>query len=287
MNLLVIALAQSVGPHLAEIAYSIMYWIQRKRKATKCKLQEELDALYQPRQFNLAERYGQLNSFLFIAVSISAGVPVTSFLVIVYGVVGFVVDRHLLMKDCKPPESGGTWLDRTTWRTLPWAVWLHEGLAMWMFGRASEVDNLITETAGNIEESKAGRRLLSPIGLPHFIIFTLLTIYLFIWPLGKPLRMIGKSFFTMWSGQKQQYSSDMPTFTDAVSRQAMLSRRNSIHAETLSSSQKAVAPWRGPTSYSMIKDSRYNYIFRMKPSDIALSKMRGAQSSLTVSFELD
>ena len=286
-NLLLIVMLQSVGPQSFELTYSAYTWYVRKTQAKNMRLQDDLDELYEPRSFRLAERAGQLNSFLFIAISLSGGMPLCSLALVIYCGFAFAVDRFLLMKDCLVPESGGKLLDSITWRTMKWAVWLHCALSMWMFGRAYLINQSSTDEANDsvgAEATKDGLRLsdrlVNRVAGPHAIFFFIITS----WLIGKPL-LHPFVLLLRWCNccRPAAAAQDNPTFQEAIQRQGRLTRVSTLdptHQQQKVPSTRRVSdtekelPWRGPTTYSMVEDERYRHVFQIQPSDIANDKIR-------------
>lgn len=283
-NLLLIVLLQSVGPQSMELGYSAYMWYRRKTESKKMRSQDDLDELHEPRPFQLAERAGQLNSFLFIAIALSGGMPLAAVATICYCYYAIYVDRLLLFKDCKEPESGGKVLDAITWSTMKWAIWLHSMLSMWMFGRAY----LIAASSMEEQDEEVGAaadsglqledRLVNSIAGPHALLFFALCFWLFAKPLVQPFVMLLR-----WCNcfKAAKAAQDNPPFEEAVQRQGRLDRISTVQGvERSSVSHPGVLPWRGPTSYAMVGDPRYRNVFAAKPSDIASEKIRELMNML-------
>ena len=100
---------------------------------TKQSTQRDLEALYRGPKFELATRYAQSLTTIFIAFLFSSGMP----LLLVWGAAGIVVtywtDKFTFLRVVRTPPGYDEKIARATGSLLPYAVLLHCLFGMWMY----------------------------------------------------------------------------------------------------------------------------------------------------------
>lgn len=266
INMLLTILLQAVGASVAELIFTWLIAAVRKKRRMKCVLQDDLDQVYKPRNFKTAERYGILKALMFVSVTVSGGFPLASYGIFFYTFVSFFTDKYVVLTDCYPPVSASPAIDTGVWKDLLGGVWLHSILSFFMYNEGSDESALVFDGNSILE------RIFRPVALPHAVVFFLLTVYFLLSPFMSSLRQLFAGCFGT-----QVYASDIPTFSAAVTRRGRIGRQSTVAGA--GSQEESLYPWRGPTTYSMLEDSRYEHIFKIKPSEIAVNKMKVRLSS--------
>ena len=101
------------------------------------KTQHDLNKLYKPPKFALAERTGQFLSVLFYTLMLSSGAPLLWPIAGMYCVLQYYVDKRMLLRSVSMPPRYSGQLSRMMRSVLPFAAALHILLSIWMFGNSS------------------------------------------------------------------------------------------------------------------------------------------------------
>ena len=102
--------------------------------APRALTQRDLDDALTGPEFGLAERYGQIWSQVFMALTLSAGLPLMLPCFIAYLAFTNIADKAFLLRLCRTPRAYGSELAGRLLGSLPWAVWLHLAVGFWMYG---------------------------------------------------------------------------------------------------------------------------------------------------------
>ena len=101
------------------------------------KTQHDLNELYRPPKFALAERTGQFLSVVFYTLMLSSGAPLLWPVVCMYCILQYLVDKRLLLRSTQQPPRYSGKLASMMRLVLPWAGVLHLSVSVWMYGHAA------------------------------------------------------------------------------------------------------------------------------------------------------
>ncbi|KAJ9530166.1 hypothetical protein QJQ45_023445, partial [Haematococcus lacustris] len=119
---------------LAWILMLLLNAARKRREAPKALTQAELDASYQGHHFDeLAVRYGEHLTVIFVCMVFCAGMPLFLWSAAVSFVIHYWVERYELLKVCQRPGIYTSDLARIVARLLPFAVLWHLPFASWMY----------------------------------------------------------------------------------------------------------------------------------------------------------
>ena len=120
--------------------------------------QRDLEAMYRGPKFELATRYAQSLTTIFIAFLFSSGMP----LLLVLGLMGIVVtywtDKFTFLRVVRTPPGYDEKIAQATGSLLPYAVLFHCLFGMWMYSNQNIFqmnfyeDNVMTENSWNDQE---------------------------------------------------------------------------------------------------------------------------------------
>jgi len=140
--------------------------------------QHELNQLYEPSQFMLAERNGQLLASVLLGVTFSTGMPVMVLLTLLFLLLQNASDRYMLFKKCKTPLKYGRAISDIVVKHLPFYALVHLAIGTWMIGY-SGLDSYTWDNASalssNLDKFKGrtfnvGERLRHISTLPLFLL---------------------------------------------------------------------------------------------------------------------
>ncbi|KAK3259870.1 hypothetical protein CYMTET_31148, partial [Cymbomonas tetramitiformis] len=110
-----------------------MGWLRARLCTPFRRTQESLNKLWEPPEFLLAERTGQMMSAVFLSLLFCAGIPLLVPMFAVYVVLQYLSDKYMLLRVCKRPPCYGMAIANAVLRVLPYAPLAHLATAIWMF----------------------------------------------------------------------------------------------------------------------------------------------------------
>ncbi|KAE9115247.1 hypothetical protein PF010_g9399 [Phytophthora fragariae] len=133
---------------------------------TKQDTQRDLEALYRGPKFDLAARYAQSLTSIFIMYMFSAGMPLLHFIGFVAMIMTYWADKFTFLRIARSPPLYDSKLASAAGSLLPYAVLMHCLVAMWMFSndRIFEYDSDMV----GIEDSTANSTSSPGNGIPLF-----------------------------------------------------------------------------------------------------------------------
>ncbi|KAG1700270.1 hypothetical protein DVH05_012075 [Phytophthora capsici] len=100
---------------------------------TKQDTQRDLEALYRGPKFDLAARYAQSLTTIFITYMFSAGMPLLHFIGFGAMIMTYWADKFTFLRIARSPPRYDSKLATAAGALLPYAVLMHCVIAMWMF----------------------------------------------------------------------------------------------------------------------------------------------------------
>jgi hypothetical protein len=142
VQLTITCLIASIQPHVEPlVSYLIIGPISRRlarysisKGQESYVMQHDLNALYVGPRFDVTLRYAQHLNMLFFALTFSAGLPLLLFLALISFALSYLVDRFLLLRFYRRPPQRDERLQVKVNQALPYALFIHLGLACWMYG---------------------------------------------------------------------------------------------------------------------------------------------------------
>ena len=114
-------------------------FVMRLIFAPMSKTQSQLNRAWLPSAFTLDYRYGQLLSMIFMAFTISPGIPLAVPLLVIYLLLTYGADIFVLLRVTQRPTNLSDELARMLTGALPWVAWINLAVGFWMFGEGSMV----------------------------------------------------------------------------------------------------------------------------------------------------
>ncbi|KAJ8574940.1 hypothetical protein ON010_g4271 [Phytophthora cinnamomi] len=132
---------------------------------TKQDTQRDLEALYRGPKFDLAARYAQSLTSIFITYMFSAGMPLLHFIGFGAMIMTYWADKFTFLRIARSPPLYDSKLASAAGSLLPYAVLMHCLVAMWMFSN----DRIFEyESDVSIENSSANSTSSPGSGIPLF-----------------------------------------------------------------------------------------------------------------------
>jgi len=165
--------------HYAEIVLGKLQRCCCKRFA---RTQHDLNKLYTPPKFALAERSGQFLSAMFYTLMLSSGAPLLWPIAGIYCLLQYFVDKRLLLRSTSTPPRYSGQLAKMMRFVMPWAALLHLALSVWMFGNSSlpsyqvegSVCEKVQEKVSNLfGDGNVGTQAVDGDGPPQWLLQTL------------------------------------------------------------------------------------------------------------------
>uniref|UniRef100_K3WQ59 Anoctamin transmembrane domain-containing protein n=1 Tax=Globisporangium ultimum (strain ATCC 200006 / CBS 805.95 / DAOM BR144) TaxID=431595 RepID=K3WQ59_GLOUD len=132
---------------------------------TRQDTQRDLDALYRGPKFDLAARYAQTLTSIFITYLFSAGMPLLHLVGFFAMLMTYWADKFTFLRIARSPPLYDRKVAIAAGSLLPYAVLLHSVVAMWMFSNA-----MIFQSPDDIASELASSSTVSSIGdgIPEF-----------------------------------------------------------------------------------------------------------------------
>ncbi|DBA00720.1 TPA: LOW QUALITY PROTEIN: hypothetical protein N0F65_001191 [Lagenidium giganteum] len=106
------------------------------KSMTKQVTQRDLEALYRGPKFDLASRYSQILTTIFITYLFSAGMPLLNYVGLLALIITYWADKFTFLRIARSPPLYDGKIASATGSLLPYAVLLHSLVAMWMYSNA-------------------------------------------------------------------------------------------------------------------------------------------------------
>mmetsp|Transcript_19394 Transcript_19394/g.41654 ORF Transcript_19394/g.41654 Transcript_19394/m.41654 type:complete len:1063 (+) Transcript_19394:126-3314(+) len=133
--LLMNMLANSVTPGGTSIVGMLMGWCCRRRGGPKAKHQAELLKLYENPDFDIAAKFAQLLTTVFVTMTYSAGLPLLNVFAAMYMFFTFWCDKLELLWGSKRPPAISFSMASDAVQYMLYSIALHLVFAIWMFGQ--------------------------------------------------------------------------------------------------------------------------------------------------------
>jgi len=179
-----------LSPHLINVMIIPCMRCLRKRKSKKIVFQKDLNHVFTPPEFKISFNCGIALNILFVSLTFSAGMP----LLYITGFASFfminICEKYIVARNCKKPPSYDDKLNQIMISYMPFALFLHCVVAIWMFGCPEIFPYDPTKTYwsqrftndnyvdfSNRVQRSFGHAILAAV------IFLFITIDIFIWPI--------------------------------------------------------------------------------------------------------
>ncbi|KAF1331981.1 Methyltransferase, partial [Globisporangium splendens] len=154
---------------------------------TRQDTQRDLDALYRGPKFDLAARYAQTLTSIFITYLFSAGMPLLHLAGFFAMLMTYWADKFTFLRIARSPPLYDRQVATAAGSLLPYAVLLHSVVAMWMFSNAmifQSPDDITSELASSTTTSSIGD------GIPEFETIVVLFAFFVVFCLVVALRIL-------------------------------------------------------------------------------------------------
>jgi len=128
-------MANTIVPAATNTAVMIIGVVKRCCLAPKAKHQTELIRLYTNPPFDIAARYAQLLTVVFVTMTYGAGLPLLYFFAAAYMLFTYWADKIVLLWGSKRPPAYDTTIPREASQYMLYSVAIHCVFAIWMFGQ--------------------------------------------------------------------------------------------------------------------------------------------------------
>lgn len=202
--------AQTVLPYMVDQGRMVIRYLWMRLRMRNMVSQHDLDELFSPPDFDLPPRYGEYHATLFVAFTLSSGIPIMMHFLCAFLLFGFVSDRIALLRLSERPEPTDESLSILSLDIVPFAAILHFAFGVWMFGAASgryvnggpsydtgtqAVDDLVMNADLSLRDQfNPRKRIFKMAALPQFVGFVVVVSILMVRMLATPVARYVKSF---------------------------------------------------------------------------------------------
>lgn len=189
--------------------------------------QHDMDELFSPPDFDLPPRYGEYHATLFVAFTLSSGIPFLMHLLCAFLLIGFISDRVALLRIAERPEPTDESLSILSLDIVPYAAVLHFAFGVWMYGAAStryiqggpgydlahpkDVSELVKGADMTFaDQFNPRKRIFKMAALPQFVGFVVTCSVLLFRVLARPAARYVKSFQDKKKRQMWEEVTELP-----------------------------------------------------------------------------
>lgn len=301
-----LALNSVISCAVTWVTVGVLRSIRRSRRPFAI-TQQQLNETYIHFQFELAQRYGEQMAFIFCTLILSAGLPILIWFGCAYMILSFWSDKAFLLRVARTPVAYDNSLSTFALELLPMAAVLHFAFGTWMYSDAGTesaldllhrtigssgvagvtVDDGLRQNTDLSSQFDFRTRILKVAALPQFAALLLIVL---IAALLVVLRIVRRIFGVLFAAcaaccndtgvrkEVNEIAAGLPYLSDA--------RFETVDQAASSEEARVKGLWQGPTSYSMVHDSRFAALFAdpITGNAVAVSSKpatRGANGLLT------
>lgn len=171
VSLILTMIINTYSPHV----YVVMNYLRQEWKRfadrgyssdyslTKLDTQRDLEILHRGPKFDLAARYAQSLTSIFIIYLFSAGMPLLHLIGFAEMIMTYWADKFTFLRIARSPPLYDAKVASAAGSLLPYAVVLHSLVAMWMFS-----NEMIFQSSGDIIKQLTAEDVMVGEGIPSF-----------------------------------------------------------------------------------------------------------------------
>mmetsp|Transcript_115523 Transcript_115523/g.333733 ORF Transcript_115523/g.333733 Transcript_115523/m.333733 type:complete len:739 (-) Transcript_115523:521-2737(-) len=200
-------LANAVTPAMTNAGQLIYAWFSRACCSSRQKHHARLLELYTNPEFDMAARFAQLLTTVYVTLAYSAGMPALYAFACLYMGFTFWADKILLLRCSKRPPAYDTQMPQGAAQLMLYAVPLHCVFAIWMYGQpctfpsnplGGDLAELAEQTNSNAMIAAGNSSVAAPDGVfdrvtkeSTWMLFVLLLCLLLLWIVWTMLWILG------------------------------------------------------------------------------------------------